>query len=86
MKRKKRRRNRLIELRVERGWRQKDVAERLGVTTSAYGMIEQGVRTPRLPLALQIEELFGVPLGELFFEEEPNEVFGQGEGISQEPA
>ena len=56
------RREKLIELRVQKGWLQEDVAKKLGITTSFYGMIEQGVRTPRIPLALAMEELFGVPV------------------------
>lgn len=66
------RRTRLIELRKKHGWRQEDVAKKLGVTTSFYGMIEQGTRIPRLPLALAMEELFQVPAGELFYELKPN--------------
>lgn len=61
-------RNSLIAARKQKGWTQQDVAQRLGVTTSFYGMIEQGVRNPRLPLALQMEELFGIPLSVLFAE------------------
>jgi len=61
-----RRRDKLVALRLERGWSQEDVAKQLRVTTSFYGMIEQGVRTPRLALALAMESLFGVPVSELF--------------------
>jgi putative transcriptional regulator len=65
------RREKLIELRVQKGWLQEDVAKKLGITTSFYGMIEQGVRTPRIPLALAMEELFGVPVKELFLNLHP---------------
>ena len=64
-------REKLIELRVQKGWLQEDVAKKLGITTSFYGMIEQGVRTPRIPLALAMEELFGVPVKELFLSLHP---------------
>ena len=70
------RREKLVALRTEKGWTQRDVAEKLGVTTSFYGMIEQGVRTPRIPLALAMEELFGVSVQELFFELAPNKTLG----------
>lgn len=70
-------RNLLIAERKKRGWTQQDVAQKLGVTTSFYGMIEQGARNPRLSLALQIEKLFGIPLAVLFPElyctHKPNE-------------
>ena len=70
---KRRRRERLIQLRKERGWVQQDVAEKLGVTGSCYGQYEQGARTPPLSIALKLEELFGVPLAVLFSDlEEPN--------------
>lgn len=67
-------RNRLIELRDARGWRQKDVAEKLGITESYYGMIEAGVRTPNLRLGLRIASLFGVSPNELFFDHETNKL------------
>mgnify|MGYP000859697532 FL=1 len=69
---KRRRRERLIQLRKERGWVQQDVAEKLGVTVSCYGQYEQGARTPPLSIALKLEELFGVPLAVLFSDLEPN--------------
>jgi len=68
----KRRRERLIQLRKERGWGQQDVAEKLGVTVSCYGQYEQGARTPPLSTALKLEELFGVPLAVLFSDLAPN--------------
>ena len=77
-----RRRDKLVALRLERGWSQEDVAKQLRVTTSFYGMIEQGVRTPRLALALAMESLFGVPVSELFFEMQPNEVLGGSDETS----
>lgn len=76
------RREKLIELRVQKDWLQEDVAKKLGITASFYGMIEQGVRTPRIPLALAMEELFGVPVKEPFFELAPNETFGQDDETS----
>jgi DNA-binding XRE family transcriptional regulator len=37
-------------------------AWRLGITQSALSMIVNGKRAPRLPLALKIHDLTGVPL------------------------
>lgn len=73
------RRMRLFKARKTRGWTQADVAKRLGITASYYGMIEQGVRNPRLPLALKMEAVFGLPAAELFpdlfYDLEPNDTF-----------
>lgn len=70
----------LIALRKLRGWKQIDIAERVGITDAYYGMIERGVRTPRLPIALALERVFGVPVSalfpELFYAQKPNEMLG----------
>lgn len=60
------RRYRLITARKERGWTQADVAQKLRITTGFYGMLEQGSRNPRLPLAFSLERLFGISVGQLF--------------------
>ncbi len=52
------RRTELIRLREAKRLTQRDVAEAVGITQSYYGMIEAGVRTPRLRLALKIAEVF----------------------------
>lgn len=69
-------RNYLIQLRKQRGWTQEFVAKKLGITTSFYGMIEQGVRTPKLPLAIHMEKLFRKPVSELFSDIKSNIVLG----------
>lgn len=71
------RRNTLVKCRKERGWLQKDVVERLSVdfdvsiSESYYGMIEQGVRTPSLHVALAISSLFNVEPTEFFLSKNP---------------
>lgn len=81
-------RHRLIEARKKHGWTQAKVAERLGVTPSFYGMIEQGNRNPRLPLALAMENLFGIPASELFpdlfYANKPNVMLGNQEAATAE--
>ncbi|MDD2402338.1 MAG: helix-turn-helix transcriptional regulator, partial [Clostridia bacterium] len=47
-------------------WTQAKVAKKLNITVSFYGMIEQGSRNPRLPLAFELERLYRIPLAELF--------------------
>lgn len=78
----KKRRTELIKLRNEKGWYQKDVVDHLydsynvSISESYYGMIEQGVRTPALNIALAISSLFEVDPNEIFFENNPNEMLG----------
>lgn len=57
----------LITLRKNKNFRQKDVAKALGITTSYYGMIEQGCRTPNLKLANEIANFFEKKVDEIFF-------------------
>ena len=60
-------RNRLRELRAERGWSQQDLAERLKVSRQTVNAIENGRYDPSLPLAFDIAETFGAPIESLFF-------------------
>lgn len=80
------RRTRLIALRESQGWRQKDVAQRLGITESYYGMIEAGVRTPNLKLGLKLAGLFGVSPDVIFCASEPNSSLGRGEQAAAKSA
>ena len=57
----------LILLRASQGLRQKDVASRVGITTSYYGMIEQGVRTPQLRIAYRLANFFNTSIEAIFF-------------------
>lgn len=72
----------LTQLRKERKWSQKDVVEKIHlhsgilISVSYYGMIEQGVRTPKLELALAIASLFERTPDEIFFEQINNNVLG----------
>lgn len=65
-------RDRLIKLRKERKWTQKEAAARLGISEKLYGMFETGIRNPRLHTALKIQELFGEPLDVIFYDLKPN--------------
>lgn len=53
---------RLRTLRLQKKWKQKDVANRLGITESAYGFYEQGRREPSHETLQQLADLFEVPL------------------------
>lgn len=48
---------RLVRLRAENNWRQKDLAAQLGVSRNAVGMWESGRRTPRQVIVCKIELL-----------------------------
>jgi len=59
-------RKNLIRAREMKGCSKNDVAKYLGVTLRYIDMIEQGLRTPSLLLALKLEVLYGMPVGYLF--------------------
>jgi putative transcriptional regulator len=58
--------SRLRELRAQRNWRQRDLAERLEVSRQSVNAIETGKYDPSLPLAFRIAELFELPIEEIF--------------------
>jgi putative transcriptional regulator len=60
--------NRLPELREQRGWRQVDLAERLGVSRQTINAIEVGKYDPSLPLAFSIAKLFKLRIEEIFLQ------------------
>lgn len=53
---------RLIDLRIEYGYKQEEVAKELNVTTSAYGYYEQGRNEPSLETLYKISNFFKVSL------------------------
>lgn len=67
-------RNCLKELRRERDWTQKDLANSLGVSRQTIIAIERGKYAPSLPLAFRISRVFGRPLDTIFFEGEDDDV------------
>jgi putative transcriptional regulator len=58
--------NRLKELRAQRGWSQAELAERLDVSRQSVNAIEIGKYDPSLPLAFKIARLFGQPIEAIF--------------------
>lgn len=58
--------NRLAELREERGWSQGDLAERLGVSRQTINSLERGKYDPSLPLAFKIARLFKRAIEDIF--------------------
>lgn len=65
-------RNCLKELRRERDWTQKDLANTLGTSRQTIIAIERGKYAPSLPLAFRISRVFGRPLDTIFFEDADN--------------
>jgi len=58
--------NKIRELRGERGWSQAVLADKLEVSRQSVNAIETGRYDPSLPLAFSIARLFGVPIEEIF--------------------
>ncbi|MFJ9497826.1 helix-turn-helix transcriptional regulator [Brevibacillus centrosporus] len=65
-------RTNLVSRRKQLGFLQKDIAEQLGCSTSAYGMYETGARTPDLNTAKQIADILKTTVEEIFFEDTNN--------------
>lgn len=58
--------NRVRDLRLERGWRQVDLGERLGISRQSIHAIESGKFDPSLPLAFKIADLFQMTVEDIF--------------------
>ena len=62
--------NRIKELRSQRGWTQQDLAKMAGVSRQSINSIERNRYVPSLPLALEFARLFECPTDEIFTLEE----------------
>jgi putative transcriptional regulator len=58
--------NRVREFRVERGWTQQELAEKVGVSRQSINSIECDRYVPSLPLALMFARVFRCPTDEIF--------------------
>ncbi len=58
--------NRLKELRADKGWSQQALAEQLDVSRQTINALETGKYDPSLPLAFKIARLFGQPIEAIF--------------------
>ncbi|BEG74005.1 helix-turn-helix transcriptional regulator [Achromobacter xylosoxidans] len=61
--------NRIRDLRAERGWSQAALAEQLNVSRQTVNAIETGRYDPSLPLAFAIARVFGQPIEAIFQED-----------------
>jgi putative transcriptional regulator len=59
-------RNRVRELRCERGWTQQELAEKVGVSRQSVNSIERDRYVPSLPLALEFARVFACPTDDIF--------------------
>lgn len=60
--------NRLRELRGERGWTQAELGERLDISRQSVNAIETGKYDPSLPLAFALARLFGLRIEDIFLD------------------
>lgn len=58
--------NRLKDLRAERGMSQQALADALGVSRQSVNAIETGRYDPSLPLAFKIADLFAAAIEDIF--------------------
>ncbi|GHU85700.1 hypothetical protein FACS1894198_4040 [Clostridia bacterium] len=65
--------NKLRILRQQYNMTQRQLAHRLGISTSAVGMYEQGRREPDHEMLLSLCKLFGISVDYLLRQEVPNE-------------
>ena len=65
--------NRLEELRKQRGIRQEELAERLEVSRQTIGSLENGRYNPSIILAIKIARFFELRVEEIFLYEEADE-------------
>ena len=64
--------NRIEEIRKERGVKQEDFAKAMGVSRQTISSLENGRYNPSILLAHKIAKFFGMTIEEVFvFEEEP---------------
>ena len=58
--------NRVKELRVERGWTQQELADRVRVSRQSINSIERNRYVPSLELALAFARVFNRPTDDIF--------------------
>lgn len=65
--------NRLEELRKQRGIKQEELAAELAVSRQTIGSLENGRYNPSIQLAFKIARFFGMSIEEIFIYEEETE-------------
>ncbi|MEU8362578.1 helix-turn-helix transcriptional regulator [Nonomuraea sp. NPDC048882] len=62
--------NRITELRAERGWTQADLARRISVSRQTINAIETEKFDPSLPVAFRLARVFALRIEEVFFDDQ----------------
>jgi putative transcriptional regulator len=57
----------LKDLRLSKNLTQKDIAKNIGISRSAYTLIENGDRNPSLKVIRSLVQLLGTKVTEIFF-------------------
>ncbi len=57
----------LAQLRMDQNMSQRELAQRLGVSSAAIGMYETGKRNPPLKKALEMAKIFNIPVENISF-------------------
>ena len=65
--------NKLEELRKQRGVRQEDLAQALGVSRQTVISLEKGKYNPSLALAFRLARYFAMPIEEIFDDSDERE-------------
>ena len=65
--------NKLEELRKQRGIRQEDLAQALGVSRQTVISLEKGKYNPSLALAFRLARYFAMPIEEIFDDSDERE-------------
>ena len=65
--------NKIEEIRKERGIRQEDFAKSMGVSRQTISSLENGRYNPSITLAYKIAKYFGMTIEEVFIFEEEDE-------------
>ncbi len=61
--------NRIADLRTERGWTQADLGQRIGVSRQSINAIETGKFDPSPPVAFRLAGVFSLAIEEIFAED-----------------
>ncbi|MFB9237045.1 helix-turn-helix transcriptional regulator [Plantactinospora siamensis] len=61
--------NRIRQLRTDRGWTQAALADLLDVSRQTVNALETGRYDPSLPLAFRLARVLGQPLEAIFYDE-----------------
>ena len=67
--------NRLEEMRSQKGWTQQELAERVEVSRQTIISLERGRYNPSITLAFRLARQFGVAIENLFLYSEEDDVY-----------